>query len=301
MQEDVTVLIHEVKRLIDADLTSSIKREMRKALSYYDYKHDILKCRLFYFDNNDELKEEKYRSNTKIAHGFFTELIDQKVQYLLSNPIQVLSQQEGLQEYLDEYVDEDFQLLMQELVEGASQKGLEYLFWRIGFNGKILFSVANAVNVIPVYNELKEVEKVVYYVKDEIVNEGKSEEVLRIQLWTRDQVYFFISEKNDVILDASVEMNPAPHQLARDGKGEMYKKGNGEVPFIALYNNRNKTTDLAPIKDLIDDYDLMACALSNNLIDFDHPIYAVRGYQGDNLDKLITNLKTKKTVGVACQ
>ncbi|WP_153053333.1 phage portal protein, partial [Streptococcus suis] len=53
-----------------------------------------------------------------------------------------------------------------------------------------------------------------------------------------------------------------------------------------------------PIKDLIDDYDLMACALSNNLIDFDHPIYAVRGFEGDSFDKLVTNLKAKKTVGV---
>jgi SPP1 family phage portal protein len=43
---------------------------------------------------------------------------------------------------------------------------------------------------------------------------------------------------------------------------------------------------------------MMACALSNNLIDFDHPIYAVRGYEGDNLSTLVTNLKTKKTVGV---
>ncbi|WP_366151322.1 phage portal protein, partial [Clostridioides difficile] len=52
------------------------------------------------------------------------------------------------------------------------------------------------------------------------------------------------------------------------------------------------TNDLQPIKDLIDDYDMMACALSNNLIDFDHPIYAVRGYEGDNLSSLVTNLKT---------
>lgn len=35
-------------------------------------------------------------------------------------------------------------------------------------------------------------------------------------------------------------------------------------------------------------------SLSNNLIDFDTPIHVVKGFQGDNLEELQTNLKTKK-------
>lgn len=42
----------------------------------------------------------------------------------------------------------------------------------------------------------------------------------------------------------------------------------------------------------------MASSLSNNLIDFDAPIYAIKGFEGDNLDELQTNLKTKKIVGL---
>lgn len=52
------------------------------------------------------------------------------------------------------------------------------------------------------------------------------------------------------------------------------------------------------IKPLIDDYDLMASSLSNNLIDFDTPIHVVKGFEGDNLDELQQNLKTKKIIGV---
>jgi SPP1 family phage portal protein len=55
---------------------------------------------------------------------------------------------------------------------------------------------------------------------------------------------------------------------------------------------------LHPVKGLIDDYDIMQCGLSNNLADFDTPLHVVKGYQGDNLDKLQINLKTKKIVGV---
>ena len=42
----------------------------------------------------------------------------------------------------------------------------------------------------------------------------------------------------------------------------------------------------------------MASSLSNNLVDFDTPIHVVKGVEGDNLDELQTNLKTKKIIGL---
>lgn len=63
-------------------------------------------------------------------------------------------------------------------------------------------------------------------------------------------------------------------------------------------NNKKKSSNLKPIKALIDDYDLMASSLSNNLVDFDTPLHVVKGFEGDNFDELQTNLKTKKIIGV---
>lgn len=48
-----------------------------------------------------------------------------------------------------------------------------------------------------------------------------------------------------------------------------------------------------PIKALIDDYDNMSSFLSNNLQDYDKPIYVVSGYQGESLDKIRQNIKGK--------
>ena len=44
---------------------------------------------------------------------------------------------------------------------------------------------------------------------------------------------------------------------------------------------------------------MMSCGLSNNLADFDHPIHVVKGFQGDSLDELAVNLKTKKMIGTS--
>jgi SPP1 family phage portal protein len=42
----------------------------------------------------------------------------------------------------------------------------------------------------------------------------------------------------------------------------------------------------------------MASSLSNNLVDFDTPIHVVKGFEGDNLDELQQNIRTKKLIGV---
>ena len=49
---------------------------------------------------------------------------------------------------------------------------------------------------------------------------------------------------------------------------------------------------------MIDDYDIHASSLTNNLIDFDTPLHVVKGFEGDDLSKLQQNLKTKKLIGV---
>lgn len=295
---NISALTAEVKRLVANDRASALKKDMQTGIDYYEGKHDIANYRLFYFNNEGEFVEEKNRSNIRIAHQYFTELVDQKVQYLLSNPIEVTTEQAGLQEYLDEYINEDFQLMLQELVEGASQKAYEYVFWRKDADGYLRFKTADALKIIPIYDEFYNIDQIIYYYDDQIVKSNKQKTVTKIQLWTKEEVFYFIQEDSRAVkLDASVEFNPKPHMLAQKGE-DKFGKGYGRVPYICLYNNRSKTNDLRPIKDIIDDYDMMACALSNNLIDFDHPIYAVRGYEGDNLSSLVTNLKTKKTVGV---
>ena len=94
-------------------------------------------------------------------------------------------------------------------------------------------------------------------------------------------------------------VNPKPHRLYnKDDTETLYVKPFGFVPFFRIDNNKKKTSLLKVVKAAIDDYDLMASSLSNNLIDFDTPIHVVKGFQGDNLDELQSNVKTKKLVGV---
>ena len=87
----------EILQFIEDDKTSEKKKFARMGQRYYEAEHDIKNYKLYYVDADGKLKEDLNRSNIKIAHPFFTELIDQEVQYMLSGDESfICSDNEGL-------------------------------------------------------------------------------------------------------------------------------------------------------------------------------------------------------------
>lgn len=299
LSDNPQVVARVLKKAIKEDEVSRVKAKARKGQDYYDYKHDILNNRIFYIDDNDMLQEDKYASNVKIPHPFFTEQVDQKVQYLLANPVEVKVEDTKFQELLDEYYDEDMQLVLQEALEGSSIKGHEYIYARTNGDDRISFQVSDSLNTFDVYDDNNERQAVIRYYSKDIYRDGKMVTVRFAERWTAKDVTFFVENKNKRFeLNTSKSLNPQPHVLAMADDGKLLGRELGTIPFYKLANNKKERTDLEPIKALIDDYDLMACFLSNNLQDFADAIYVVKGFRGDDLSKLRHNIKAKKTVGV---
>ena len=70
----------EIRSFIDNDAVRDKKKFARIGQRYYEADHDIKQSRIFYVDAAGKLKEDETRSNIKICHPFFTELVDQEVQ-----------------------------------------------------------------------------------------------------------------------------------------------------------------------------------------------------------------------------
>lgn len=294
--------VEEIKRFIDEDLTSDKKTKAGEGQRYYDGEHDILNARLFFFNADGKLEEDKIRSNIKIPHPFFKILIDELSPYMLSfeeHPIRAKETATGLQELLDEYFDDDFWSEIGDLIDGTGIKGFEFLYGYKDENNRTAFECADAMGVVEVqakYTKDKKDYKIYHYMDTDLSEKGKVM-VRKIQVWTDEETHFFIqdSESQTIKKDDSVPVNPRPHVMFEDGT-----KGNplGFIPFWRLDNNKKQFSSLKPVKALIDDYDLHACSLSNNLKDFDTPLHVVRGYNGSNLDEVFQNLRTKKTMSV---
>lgn len=271
----------------------------QEGVSYYNYEHDILNNRILYFNDDGELVEDTTASNIRIPHPFFTEQVDQKVHYLLGNPVQFNTEDENLREELKDYYNAQFQVVLRDALEGASIKGCEYIFQRTTADDRVTFQISDSMQTFPVLDENGETVAILRHYNKEVANaQGDNEWVTIAELWDREQVTFFKTDRGGVYhLDQTREMNPRPHVIGQMEE-KLLGRAYGYIPFFKLANNKRETTDLQPIKDLIDDYDLMAAFLSNNLQDFAEAIYVVKGYPGQSLTELRKNLKNRKAVGV---
>lgn len=292
----------EIKQFLDEDSASMLKKNARIGQKYYEADHDILGYRMFYYNSDGKLVEDEYRSNIKIPHPFFTELVDQGTQFTLSGADDgiIRSDDTKLQKQLDLYFNKNkkFMLELAETITGQQAKGFDYMHAYKGKDDRLEFENADCLGVVEVEGRFADdgKDQIIYKYLDRIDKESKMQ--WKVLVIDDENTYFFKQTDNgEIEEDESEKVNPRPHALYQKG-GKLFKRDFGFLPFFRLDMNKKKISLLKPVKPLIDDYDLMASSLSNNLVDFDTPLLVVKGFQGDNLDELQVNTKTKKLMGV---
>lgn len=292
----------EVKKFIDEDRNSRKKRDAETGIRYYEADHDIRQFRIFFFDANGDLKEDKTRSNIKISHPFFTELVDQCTQYMLSGKDGFIkSDIPELQALLNDYFNdnEDFMAELYEVITGCQTKGFEYMYAFKDKDSKISFQCADSLGVVECEAKYTSdgMNHLIFWYVEKVDKQNKK--IKRIQVWDEAQVTYYTQiDDGDIKLDKTVQPNPRPHTIWKDDSDQTYGESFGMIPFFRIDFNKKQFSALKPIKALIDDYDIMNAGLSNNIQDAVEALYVVKGFQGDNLDELMTNIKAKKHIGV---
>lgn len=294
--------ITEIQNIIQTDKNSKRKRHAEVGHRYYNGDHDIKHYRLFYYNSDGNLTEDKTRANFKIPHPFFTELVDQCVQYMLSGDRFVFAKgdDEPLQKELDKYFDDEFTSELSDTLTDTCDGGFGYMYAYMSESEHTKFMYADGMGVCEVLakNTDDNCNYVIYWYIDHIDKDQKK--IKRIQVWDEKQVYYYVQVNDEeLVLDDSMKPNPRPHIIKKDIETEdRFGSSFGYIPFFRLDSDRRQTSHLKPIKALIDDYDLIACGLTNNIQDVADAVYVVKGFEGDNLDELQQNIKTKKLVGV---
>lgn len=291
----------QIDDIITRDASSRRKSQARVGERYYNGDNDIMRHRIFYFDADGELVEDKYASNIKIPHAFFAELVDQKIDYLI-NPWDrhVTAGDPAFDALLAPYFDHRFNANLAEACRDASKGGFGYLYAYTDESGFSRFDSAEYLGVVEArYSSVTEDCDYMLYRYVDHIDYGRTE-VTRLQVWDSTWTWYFVKAEGGYEMDASMPENPKPHRQWTDERGGEWYSGFGTIPFWRIDNNNRQAPDLAPIKAIVDDYDLMKCSLSNNLEDLTEGFIVVRDYSGPDgtLDEMITNLKKKKHVGV---
>ena len=189
--------VDEIRQFMEEDASSDKKQFARKGQAYYDGDHDIKQYRLFYYNADGVLIEDKTRSNVKIPHPFFTELVDQATQYILSGKDGfVKSDDPVLQKKLDEYFNEneDFTAELSDTLTGCMVKGFEYMFAYRNADNKLSFMCADAIGVVEVREKDTDdgCAYVIYSYIDRV--EKGHKEIKRIQVWDAEKVYYYVQD-----------------------------------------------------------------------------------------------------------
>ena len=189
----------EILDFIEQDKSDERKRQAREGERYYEGEHDIKNYKLYYYNGDGELTEDKTRSNIKISHPFFTELVDQQVQYMLSGKEGfAFSDDTELQKILDEYFNnnEDFKAELFDVVTDTISKGSGYLYVYKNKYDKLTFQSANSLGVIEVRaNDTDDkCEYVIYWYIDRI--EKGRKKIKRIQVWNDKETWYYVQEED---------------------------------------------------------------------------------------------------------
>ena len=253
--------------------------------------------------------EDPYKANNKLASGFFKLLVDQKLNYSLGKDIAFNTDNP---DEIHEILGRKFQSTLKTIAKESSKKSIGWGHVYIDDKGVFKLVKIPSEQLIPLYSNIddEELEAVVRYYT--VVSDG--EPINRVEVWDKETVtyyqqngkygaYYLIGDKEMFDIFGRPWSNPRYHLYKSIKFGEretqVVDMAWGEIPFIPLYNNDEEDTDLQPIKNYIDVYDVVESDFANNLEDFQDIYWILKGYQGENVGKFLEQVKRYKALKVS--
>ena len=283
-------------------------KAMQEGVDYFYSKNDILDRKIYYWKNNVKT-EDATSPNNRIPNNYHKILVMQKMGYLVGKPItfsdkessenddgKKVSPNEEFVTEINKVLDEEWDDISNELVKGASNKGVEWLHIYIDENGGFGYTVIDARQVIPIWETQRQeqLEGIIRYYTMYV--NGKDR--IRAEHWTRDDVTYYLQDDSGVFV---LEENPQSHfDNIREIDGEQVVTGLswGVVPFIPFKNNEELSNDLQDYKELIDIYDKVYADGANNIESIQDAIWVLKNYEGTELEEFQDNLRKYKALKV---
>lgn len=297
-----------LKEIIDQHDTTA----MEEGVNYYNNKNDILSRKQYYYTNGSKTIDET-ATNNRIPHNWHKLLLKQKMGYLVGKPITFSDLEANRDEVgnnsspnkdflsiINEHLNEKFDDVMNELVKGSGNKGVEWLHPYIDSNGDFGYTIIDARQFIPIWETQRQENLesgIRYYI---LTIDG--EKRIRAEFWTANKVEYYLQDKDgNFVPDYTMDNHIKSHFYnVKELDGEVFETGLGwgQPPFIAFKNNEDMLSDLNDYKHLIDEYDKNRSDLANNLEDIQDVIYVLKNYAETSSEEFLTNLKYYKHIKV---
>lgn len=284
-----------IKIYIDEFNISKERRLMLKGEKYYKVENDILKRKMIRFEDEKPV-EDITKPNNRLAHGFMKNLIDDKVNYLLSKPYTMNCKNEEYLKKVKELLGKRFQKLLSKLGIESSNKGISWLHTYVNSKGEFKLMKIPSEQIIPLWldNNHEELQALIRYYDVETYTGRRKDIITKVEYWTSENVTYYVFENGRLILDSEKYLEDENF----DGHFKINNENCGwsKVPFIPFKNNDFELPDLQFVKTLVDNYDLTRSDVANQLEEIKNIIYALKGYGGENLSEFMRDLAYYRAV-----
>lgn len=282
----------EVLKEMLKDSTETYARRMTEidtAERYYRNDTDIL----FAKEKRDEDDNPMHNADNRIPGGFHRLLVKQKASYLLTYPPMFDVGKDANNKKITSILGGRFPKRCKQLCVNAANAGDAWVhYW--DDNGVFKYGIIKSQQLRPIWSDDMEDELVgmvraykqldmdngQWYIVYEVWSDTECQAFRRMENATYDNIVHY-----DMFFDVSGEPT------------DTYTHGFGRVPFIQFRNNDECMSDLTKtLKGLIDSYDKTYCGFVNDLEDIQEIIFVLSGYEGEDKNGLLQDIKKYKTI-----
>lgn len=270
----------QIQEIIDKRTNSERYKYFKWGDDYYNGQNtEIMNRQKKIYLEDYGMVNNPFMANHQIPSGYYQKIILQLIGYVLGN---------GTKLEIDDYFNEPFDTVLNQLGITARKKGEAWLYAYVD-SGQLKFKEIQPENLYPVYDK--------YGMLTAVIKLGSD----RLWLYDSETVKEYEVNKKNKKWEVKEEYGHFQTQQYYMGKliGEENNSFNA-IPFIPLFPNHEKLSDLVRIKALIDTYDIINSDFANNIDDMQDAFFTLKGYSAniEDLAEFMKQLKQLKVVPI---
>lgn len=258
---------------------------------YYKGEHDIRNKKRTAIGEGGKLITLENLPNAQICDNKFDDLVDQKVNYLVGKPLEVICDDERIVELFDK----KFQRKLNRVARDCYIGGVAYLYPYFNAKGELQFKLLPPESVIPFWRdeEHEELDGFIYFYTIDVYNvSGVKEEKTFVEFYTQEKVSYYKYEHGMLIPDETKEDSYYINVGDTSYNWE-------SVPLVVFKANDIEQPLICRVKCLQDALNEMYSNFVDNMNeDMRNTILVIKNYDGEDLGHFRRNLANYGAVKV---
>lgn len=285
-----------LRELLNEFQNSKRLKWMKTGEKYYEVDNDIMTSKN-QRTVDGKVIDESYKSNNKLAHASYKNMVDEKVQYVTGKEYTLDCTNKEYLEKVQSVLGKKFKHLLIRTGYKTSNQGICWWHPYIDEEGNFKILLVPGHKCIPEWKDNNHDElNALHYIYDEVYYKGKEKKYrTHVETWTSDGVVCRIKEGKDFILNTEANYDSFGSTVSHFMENNEWTSW-GKVPWIPIKNNDIEYPDIKFVKTLIDGYDKSRSEAANYVEDTKNLIFILKGYSGSDLDEFMRDLNIRRAI-----